>query len=264
MKRLALLALLGALAPAAFAGLTYDFRTTNDGGTSNSALSGRTFVEGTGMRMEFTKGDGTLFKDSAVVLSTDAGKTLHVINPADKTYYDLALYDILGGAVSMLKQLGDMVKVTFTDPKVSTRAAGDGETIEGYPTKHQFIDISYVVNVDVMGRKMTMPVATSSEVWTTNQLSAEYTNFLQASKLMTGIDDLDKVIAAHLDSRAAGFPLKQTTTVKITQGARTTTTTTTMTVSGIRKATVPPAPLAMPTGYTKVASPLEEMMKRVR
>jgi hypothetical protein len=264
MKRLALLALLGALAPAALAGLSYDFRSDSSGGAGGGALIGRTSVEGSGMRMELSKGDGTLFKDGAVVLSSDAGKTLHVLNPSDKTYYDLALYDLLGGAASMLKQLGGMVKVTFSDPKVATREAGDGEKIEGYPTRHSVVDSSYVINVDVMGQKMTIPIATSTEVWTTKELGAEYANFLQASKLMTGIDDLDKVIAAHLDTRAAGFPLKQVTTVKITQGGRTTTSVTTMAVSAIRKETVPPAQFALPAGYTKVASPIEELMKRVR
>ncbi|HEV7919152.1 MAG TPA: DUF4412 domain-containing protein [Thermoanaerobaculia bacterium] len=264
MKRLALLALLSALAPAAFAGLSYDFRSDTAGGSRASALSGRTSVEGNGMRMDLTKGDGTLFQDGAVVLSDDAGKTLHVLNPSDKTYYDLALYDLLGGAASVLKQLGSMVKVTFTDPKVSAREAGDGGKIEGYPTKHSFVDSSYVININMMGQKMTMPISTSTEVWTTREIGAEYANFLQASKLMTGIEDLDKVIASHLDARAAGFPLKQVTTVKVTQGGKETTSVTTMTVSGIRKETVPPARFALPSGYTKVASPIEALMKRVR
>jgi hypothetical protein len=58
--------------------------------------------------------------------------------------------------------------------------------------------------------------------------------------------------------------LKQVTTVKITQGGKETTSVTTMTVSGIRKETLPPAQFAMPAGYTKVASPIEELMKRVK
>ncbi|HKO56825.1 MAG TPA: hypothetical protein VJ276_13200, partial [Thermoanaerobaculia bacterium] len=179
MKRLALAALLAAIAPAALAGLSYDFRSDTTG-TRGMALSGRTSVEGNAMRMEMTSGDGMLFKDGAVILSNDAGKTLHVLNPSEKTYYDLQLYDLLGGATSMLKQLGNMVKVTFSEPKVTTRDAGEGPKIEGYPTHHSVVDSSYDIVVGVMGQKMTMSFTTNTEVWTTKEIGAEYANFLQA------------------------------------------------------------------------------------
>jgi hypothetical protein len=264
MKRLILAVLLAVLAPAAFGGLSYAFRSDTTGSSRGSSLAGRTSVEGNAMRVEMTKGDGMLFKDGAVVLSNDAGKTLHVLNPSGKTYYDLQLYDLLGGATSMLKQLGSMVKVSFTEPKITTRDAGDGPKIEGYATRRSFVDSSYNVVIDVAGQKMTMSFTTNTEVWTTKEIGAEYANFLQAKNLMTGIDDLDKVIAAHLDTRAAGFPLKQVTTVKVKQAGGEMTQTTTMTVSGIRKETVPPARFAMPAGYTKVSNPIEEMVGRTR
>src|ERR1051325_4002438 len=123
MRRFAFAALLAALAPAAFAGIVYNFQSTSSG-TRAATLAGRTEAEGTNLRVELATGDGMLFKDGAIVLSSDGGRTLHVVDPGSKTYYDLQLDQILGGAGSMFKQLGDAVKISVSNPKVTTRDAG--------------------------------------------------------------------------------------------------------------------------------------------
>src|SRR6478672_9058428 len=125
MRRFAFAAMIAALAPAAFAGIAYNFQSTSSG-TRAASIAGRTEAEGTNLRVELTTGDGMLFKDGAVVRSCDGGRTLHVIDSASKTYSDLPIDQMLGGAGSMLKQLDDAGTGAVVNPKVAARAAGDG------------------------------------------------------------------------------------------------------------------------------------------
>src|SRR5215212_10025560 len=171
MRRLALAALAAALAPAAFAGITYHFQSTTSG-LQETTIAGRTESEGSNFRVELSSGDGMMFKDGSVVLSSDAGRTLHVIDPGSKTYYDLQLDQILGGATSMFKGLGDAVKITIANPKVTTREAGDGGRIEGFATHRAAVDSSYDVNVEAMGTQMKIHIDTTVESWSTNEIPA--------------------------------------------------------------------------------------------
>ena len=260
MRRLAFAAFIAALAPAAFAGIVYRFESTSSG-TRAATIAGRTEAEGTSLRVELTTGDGTLFKDGSVVLSSDGGRTLHVVDPETKTYYDLQIDQLLGSGASMLKQFGDAVKISVGNPKVTTRDAGDGGKIEGFSTHRSVVDSSYDVNVEAMGMKMVIHIDSTTESWSTKEIPAEYMNFLQARGLRTGIEDVDKIMAAQAGT-SSGFPLKQTTTVHIDQNGSAMTTTSTVTVTGIEKKAIAAAEFALPKGLTKVDNPLELMVKR--
>jgi hypothetical protein len=260
MRRFAFAALAAALAPAAFAGIVYRFESTSSG-TRAGSIAGRTVAEGTNLRVELTTGDGTLFKDGAVVLSSDGGRTLHVVDPQSKTYYDLQIDQLLGNVGSMFKQFGGAVKVSVSDPKVTTRDAGDGGKIEGYPTHHSVVDSGYTVNVEAMGATMAIHIDSTTESWSTKEIPAEYMNFLQARGMRTGIAEVDKIVASQAGA-TSGFPLKQTTTVHINQNGSDMTTTSTVTVTGIEKKAIAAAEFALPQGLTKVDNPLELMVKR--
>src|SRR5262249_24012741 len=128
MKRVALIHLIFVCAPA-FAGLTYNAQSETTG-LRNPTIKGTVSVDGTHLRMDVAQGDNVVFKDNAIVLSSDGGKTMSVLDPSTKTYYDLQLQDLVGSATSMLPKMGDMVKVTFDNPRVNVRDAGDGGKVE--------------------------------------------------------------------------------------------------------------------------------------
>jgi hypothetical protein len=261
MKRLCALLLIG-IAPSAFAGLTYRSESVSTG-MRNMTISGAVAVEGSRLRMDIIKGDNMMFKDNAVVLSEDGGRTLSVFDPASKSYYELHLEDLLSNTSSMLKGFGDMIKLTFDNPKVSVRDEGDGGAIEGYPTRKYVLDASYDMNVDAMGQKMTTHMTMNTETWATEQLSAQASNFLQIRGLRTGIDSIDKVIEAQSGS-VKGFPLKQVSTVTINQNGTPLVITTTTNVKDVVKKDIEPARFAAPAGYTKVDDPVTKMMKAMK
>lgn len=256
MKRLLLCAAIFCATPA-LAGITYRFESTTTG-TAGGNLSAIAKVEGASMRLDFLSGDGVLFKDKAIAVSRDAGGTFNVTNPESKTYYILSSAD-LGGLASILRQFGRLVKISIENQKVSVRDGGNGGVIEGYPTRRKVVDASYDIVIDAMGQKIRIRNTSRSEHWLTDRIDATAGAFFQGSSTKTGIDALDKLLAAQL-AGLKGFPLKQVTTMRMKMNAQDMTSTTTVTVRGIRNATFAATEFAIPAGYVKGPSPIEEML----
>ena len=262
MKRLSTI-LFVLLAPSAFAGITYNTQSTTTG-IRSITIVGRVTVDGPHMRMDVDQGDKMLFNDNAVVLSNDGGKTMSVFDPATKTYFDLQLQDALANTSSMLKSFGDMIKISFDNPHVTVRDAGEGGAIDGFPTRKYALDASYDMNIDAMGQKMTTHLVMNTETWATEQLSAEMSSFLQMRGLRTGIDSVDKLIEAQTTS-VRGFPLKQVSTVHISQTGNDMTMTTTSTVTDVvKKKNIEALTFAVPAGYTRTDDPITKMMKQMK
>jgi hypothetical protein len=261
MKRFATLLAFVSFSSTAFAGLTYKVQSTTSG-LRNVTVAGSVAIEGTNMRMDVSSGDELLFKPNSVILSNDGGKTMAVLDGASRSYYEVQLDQLLGSSTAALKNLGDMVKLSFNNPRVSVRDAGDGEALEGYPTHKFVLDASYDIDIDAMGQKMTTHLTMNTESWTTEQLSSEFTNFLQMRGLRTGVESLDRLIEAQ--STVKGFPLKQISTVRMNQGGNDVTMTTTAQVSNIQRKAIDAAQFAMPSGYTKVDDPITKMMKQLK
>src|SRR5258708_30643172 len=115
MKRFLVVSALFATAVSASAGLTYKVQSTTTG-VHRMTLGGTVNVDGTRMRFDVASGDGMLFKDNSLVLSSDGGKTMSIFDPATHNYYDLQIDQLLASSTSMLNSLGSMVKVSFKNP----------------------------------------------------------------------------------------------------------------------------------------------------
>jgi len=241
-----------------FAGISYRFEVKSSG-PRDSTLSGRVESDGPRIRMEIDHGDPMIFKDNSVVVSTDSGKTMNVLDPATKTYFVLNLTDYLGGPASQLKQLSSSVK--FENPKIDVRDGGSGGTLEGFPTQKSTLDASYDIVLDMMGTPMKMHMKMTTDTWRTDRLSGVINPF-QASGLRTGVETFDRIIEASANMK--GFPLRQVTTIDTTQGTNVIHISSTSTVTDVRQRDVAAAEFAMPAGYTKVANPIERMLGAIR
>src|SRR5262249_5701722 len=104
MKRFLTACALLAIASSASAALNYKFRS-NTSGVKSTTLAGMVTVDGPRLRMDIASGDGMLFKDNALVLSTDGGRTMSVFDPATKSYFDLQLDQLLTSSTSILNSL---------------------------------------------------------------------------------------------------------------------------------------------------------------
>lgn len=235
----------------AAAGTSYQL-TSSTTGTVSSVLAGEVKVEGSAMRMDVRRGDGMLFRNGAIIVSRDGGRTLTVYDPSRRTYYELSLDELVASTSAAMKVGG--LEIEVRNPKVSVREAGAGGALEGLPTRRVRVDSSYTVDLGVA----SMQIATTSESWLTDKLPASLATFLQQSAARTGIPSVDKLLAAQ-SAPMKGFPLKQVTTMRIGTGRREITSVSTTLVTAIRHRAIAPAELAGPTGYRKVPSPVAGM-----
>lgn len=259
MRRFLPAALLLAASLPLFGGVTYTMQSVSTGMTA-ATITGTVQVEGQHLRMDFSSGDGMVFKDNAILLTADGGKTLQVYDPSAKTYFELPVDQLLGSTTAALQSLGSMMKITFDNPKVSAKSLGDGGTIEGYPTQKSQLDAAFDINLDMAGQKMTTHMSLLTERWTTDKLSAAMMNVFQSQGIRTGVDAVDKLIEAQ-KSLGNGFPLKQVSTVHVQQGGADLVANTTTTVTNIQTKAIPADHFTPPTGYTKTENPMERMMK---
>lgn len=263
MKRfLSLFTLLLFCAAGLFAGTQYDFNSVTSG-RGGTTMSGTASVDGASMRLDLNKGDGVLFKDRSVVLSSDGGKTLIVLNPGDKTFYELQLDQVFSAMGSVMKSMGGMFQMSVDNQKVDVQEAGSGGELEGYPTRKYVINASYDLNMKIMGMKSSSHIESTTESWATDDLSTDLVTFVQMKNLRTGIEGLDDLLSAQT-SAVKGFPLKQVTTTTTTQGRKKDTQTTTVTIANVRTASIPSDQFEVPAGYTEGESPLAalEQLKR--
>jgi hypothetical protein len=237
----------------ALAGVTYDFTSATTGITSQT-IEGRVQADGKSLRIDVGKGDGVLLRNGSVVLSSAGGQKMTVVDPAAKSYFELDLAQVIGNASAMLGQLGGDMK--FDVRNVSTSAPVDGGSLEGFPAKKSTIRTQYDLSLTALGQPMAIAIAVVTDVWWTDQLPADYMNFLQMRGLRTGVEAVDKLLstgANHID----GFPLKQHSQTKITMNGKDITTTTTSTVRNVKRADVPATVFTVPAGFAKRESPLK-------
>jgi hypothetical protein len=246
-----------AAAPDAHAGLIYRFESVTEG-ASSSTVSGAVKVDRNNVRMDVESGDGVLLPSGSVVVSRDAGRTLRIADLEDRTYYDIRVADLASGAGGLLEQLGDAVKMTIANPKVSVRNLGAAEKIEGFTTRRTLVETSHDLLINALGQKMTIRIATRNEVWSTDQLPGSLAEFLQMSGARTGIPAIDTILEAQ-QGKVTGFPLRQVTQVKIVQNGQETTSTSKVTLRDVVKRNVDPAVFNLPANLTKKASPLESL-----
>lgn len=255
MKRLCLTVIIALFTAQLFAGVTYEFKTVTTGKGATD-MSGKAAVDGTSMRMEFVKGDKIIIPDGSVVISTDGGKNLTVLDTKKKTYYELPLEGMMNSMSSMMKGMGGMMQMSISNESVDVQQQGAGEDIEGYPTRKYTVTTSYDMSMKIMGMKNNQTIKQVSEVWATEKLPVEYMTFVQQKGFKTGMDDLDRLIAKQ-SAAMKGFPLKNVmTTTTTAANGKSQTTTTTMTISNIKDAKVSGDQFEIPSGYKETDSPL--------
>ncbi|HEX3528891.1 MAG TPA: DUF4412 domain-containing protein [Thermoanaerobaculia bacterium] len=258
-------AALALAAAPAFAGIHYKSVTHMEGGPQGRT-AGDTKVEGWAAgdksRVEFRESASPLMKPGMYMITKDGGKTMYMVNPEDKTYFEWDLKGMLGTAGAVMNGMGAMVKMDFSTPKVEKLVDEDGGTLLGLPTRHVRYRTSYTLTVKVLGMGNSSDVVSDQDIWTTQKLSdLALGAWLRADPPHTGNEQLDKLIASGRE-KIQGIPLKMITVSTNTdkKKGKQTVTRMTMEVTEINtSASVPPSSFEIPAGYKE-----SEMMMPAR
>jgi hypothetical protein len=258
-RRLFLTTLLALFAAPLTAGFTYRIDVVSDA-TRATSISARAYVEGSTSRVEFEHGDGMLFRDGNIALSTDAGRTVRVVDPAAKTYYDLDVDRQSGDALSLLDQLGASAMISGT--RVDVRDEGAGVPLAGLPTHRYRIIASFDVRAAVLGQTIDVHVVIDRQLWKTDRLDAGAASFLQAEH--TGIAAIDQLLGQK-SGAVRGFTLKEISRVAVsTGGSRLVNSTTTVTITDVTVRKIAPETFRLPQGLQKMANPLDRAIGSLR
>jgi hypothetical protein len=232
----------------AHAGVTYSFQS-NTTGMAEANLAGSVASDGAKMRVRFTRGDGNLFADDSVVITTDGGKTVSVADPGAKTFYVLPVADLAAG-------LGASGLMKASSPRATITDAGAGPVMEGFPTHHLLIDVSYDLE---LGAPSKTHITMHGEAWITDRIPAATADFIGTKAFHTGFPAVDSVIDAQSAALRAGFALKEVMSISAKGGLLDYASTATVTMSNVKVQPVAPAEFVIPAGYARVESPLEKL-----
>lgn len=223
--------LLAAMALPASAGVYYEADTTTSGGDRTTTMKVKAWVDGDRARVEFEEASGQPFiSEGAYLVTTDGGKTVYLVDPAEKTYSEWDIAAMLQTAGAMMESVGGMIDFEISDPEVEQLLAEDGGSLLGLPTRHYRYRTRYSMKMKVLGMRQSNESETVQDLWVTDQLDELALGvWLRNEPPASGNEDLDRLIAAEFE-KVQGFPLKTvavTTTVGGRKGKRRSETTTT-------------------------------------
>jgi hypothetical protein len=249
-------AALFAAAVPAMAGIHYQATTKTESQSRGSEVRVEGWAAGDKAKVEFkeaTNGSPVTQKGT-YILTKDAGKTLYLVNPQEKTYAVWDLRGMLGAVGSVMNGMGPLLKIQFSEPNVEKLAEDDGGTLLGVPTRHYKYRTSYTMSVRVLGMGSTSDVVTEQDFWTTTKLADLGLGvWLRSEPPRTGNADFDKLLTAER-YKMQGFPLKTVTVTTTTdkKKGRTNTSHSSMEVTQLdTSASVPAAAFEIPSGYTE-------------
>lgn len=166
------------------------------------------WVEGDRARIEFRESDNPIMGAGTYLLTQDGGRTLLLVDPEEKTYSRWDLEAMMGAAGALMEGMGPLLNVQISEPAVEKLLDEDGGAIHGRPTRHYRYRTTYTMKVKVMGMGSESAIEQIQDLWSTTDLAdAGLGVWLRTSPRQTGIEDIDRLIAAEME-RVQGFPLK--------------------------------------------------------
>ncbi len=201
LSSIAVIALLASPVPA-FSAVYYEMTTSSEspGFGGNQEMELHSYIDGDNGRIEFVSSGGNpIYAEGGYMLTRDAGSTIYLVNPAEKTYIALDLDAMLGMAGSMMNAMGGVVEMSFDNVSSENLGEEDGGELLGYPTTRYAFRTAYDMNMKVMGFNRSSHTETTTEVWCTEEVSSSGFNiWLRPDRMRTGNEELDELISQQL------------------------------------------------------------------
>lgn len=262
---LMLLPMRSALTPVA-PGLTYTFKmstqlTESNGKTKElSGMVGKGQVAGNSARFEIIEAKGAQgaqkeqFGKGSYMLFTEGGKTMTIVDPENKQYYEMDL----AGMMRMMSAMGPIVKIEMTDVAIDAEPLGAGETIEGYATEKYRLVSKYTTKVSIIGMTQTSQVADTAIYWYAPKLKLVANPFGNASGLagLVNSADYDAQMNAAMAKLPKSVPVKIVSRSLQTDGkGKQQTQVTTVEFTEISPGDVPASAFEIPSTFAKIQGP---------
>lgn len=258
MRRTALLLAIILVSTLAFAGVTFTSvsKTEQDGRTTQTRV--RAYVSGSRARIEFLENEqDPVFSKGKYLLSRDGGKTMMLVDPAQKTTSPVDFESMTRDLRDTMERMH--VKSSVGAPKLERLVDTPGEAVAGMPTRHYRYRTTYTTTLEVMGQKTAIETVITDDLWTTKSLSdPALALWLKKETPSTGDPNADALLKSEMN-KVAGFPVKRVTKTETTDDhGHHSASTTSMEVLEAHVAPVAAAKFAVPASFRQVALPVPE------
>lgn len=243
-------------------GLSYDMSTTATSPDRTGAIATRTMMAAHGQfssgnsRIDVTQSmsPGGMMGQGTYMITSGSKGTVTSVDPAKHQYTVIDIAELGKTANDMQAALGGVAKIEIADIKIDVQDLGAGEVLDGYPTYKYRISQGYTMNMIVMGRTMSTPSQSVTDVWVAPQLDGLMDpNARPPVATTTGpMAELTTRLTAAYAKVRKGLMLKRISTMDSGEGARKHTTTITTTITNVKKSPISPSVFDVPSGYTKV------------
>jgi len=240
------------LAASLQAGVYYEAKTVGEGGkgVDQQNATVKAWVSGDLAKVEFVASKNPVLEPGAYLLTRDAGNTVYLVNPKDKTYAKYDTEAMMGMAGGMMK----MMNLEVSEVKVEKLEQHPGAPVAGIPTVYTKYRTTYRQTMSFMMMKQDNRVEEIQEVWSAPSLVEKALGvWLKPAPKKTGIESYDRLVAAEM-AKIPGFPLKvHTVTTTTDKNGKTQTTTVTMEVTTLQTMPMPESTFALPAGYKEIS-----------
>lgn len=204
---LAVLTLTFTVAASASGAIQYEFRQTSrsDAELTPFEVTGKATLDGDRSRIDYTK--NPVYGDGSYVVSYLSSRTLYIVNPRNRTYYDVSLATVAGNLGSG--------KIEIANLKTNSKVLDDHPIIAGVPTDHHRLDTSYEMTVMFGQIPLRQSVQTTIDSWTTTAFGTVPDSVFTSNDLRTGNPSIDQLIEAE-SSKIKGLALRQVVTISTT------------------------------------------------
>jgi hypothetical protein len=211
----------------------------------------RGWVDGSMVRLEFPQGgQGGRVGEGAYMLTTDAGATVYMVDPKQKTYFKFDMASLMGSIEAMS---GGMFAIEFRDFSSEKLLEEAGGSVLGYETTHFKVRTQFTMEMNAMGMQRVSTMDTTQEVWMTRELSSEAWSMWL--KMMPSGGAVEKFTEWAVESGLTeSFPLRSTaTTIMTNRKGKSQTTTSDMEVTVLRVEPIAASVFEIPPGFTETA-----------
>jgi hypothetical protein len=243
-------------------GLSYDMSTMATAPDRTGAVATRTMMAAHGQfasgnsRIDVTQSmaPGGMMGQGTYMITSASKGTVTSVDPAKHQYTVIDIAELGKTANDMQTALSGVAKIEIANVKIDVQDLGAGEPLDGYSTFKYRITQAYTMNMSVMGRTISTPTQSVTEVWVAPQLDGLMDPSARPPVATTTgpMAELTKQLSVAYAKMRKGLMLKRVSTIESGEGARKHTTTITTTITNVKRSAISRSVFEVPAEYTKV------------
>ena len=208
------------------------------------------FADGAKLRLEPQESKDADNPQGAYAISLDGGRSLYLVKPAQREFARVDTQTLMAKAKEQLKALMQQTSLQVESPKVETILAEPGEALDGHPTRHYKVRISY--SMHTLKTDARSSYVEYQDLWMASDIDQAGASNLLIYFRPTGDPRIDGAWQQEL-ARIPGFPLRQVTLrTEVNEEGNSRVLRTSREITKVRTGPLPASLFVWPTDYKEV------------